>query len=329
MRTKYIDNLKGILICLVVWAHFIELILPHGKWLYTAIYFFHMPAFIFCTGYFSSFNFKKILSGLVVPYIILQLVFIFFENLFFDAGRVYQFYTPHWLLWYIFAVMVWRFLIPVFNRKNRITRIIIFALAVVIALVSGFWENAGYKYSLSRILVYTPFFLFGYYGRKEGIEKIREIKWVKYLALVIFISFIIYIEFVAKNFHTKWLYSAYPFSQAGYNIGIRFQILLWGFLMTLSLFAIIPDKESFITKLGKNSGNIYYLHGFLVRALFYTEFFEKISFDFAIATVFALAEILIFSGNYITKPLNFIISGQVFIFLGKLPEKMLKKYQKL
>lgn len=329
MRSKFIDNYKGLLIILVVWAHFIELILPHGKWLYTAIYFFHMPAFIFCTGYFSGFNLKKIFSGLIIPYVILQLVFIGFENFFFNTSKACQFHTPHWLLWYVFAVAVWRLLIPVFDRKNRVTKIFIFVLAVVIAIVSGFWKNAGYKYSLSRILVYTPFFLLGYYGRKEGIERIRGIKVVRWIALAVIFTFLLYIEFVAKNFHTKWLYSAYPFSRAGYNIGIRFQILLWGFLITLALFTLVSDRESFITKIGRNSGNIYYLHGFLIRALFYTEFFEKISFDFAFATVFALAEIMILSGNFITKPLNFIISGRFFINLVKLPEKMLKKYQKL
>jgi len=55
-RTPYWDNIKGILILLVVFAHFLFGLQssPVIDWLVDAIYFFHMPAFVFVSGYFSK-----------------------------------------------------------------------------------------------------------------------------------------------------------------------------------------------------------------------------------------------------------------------------------
>ena len=56
MRDSYFDNLKGILILLVVIGHFI---LPMDKtrpvWsIFYIIYLFHMPMFAMVSGYFSK-----------------------------------------------------------------------------------------------------------------------------------------------------------------------------------------------------------------------------------------------------------------------------------
>ena len=53
-RDAKIDNLKGILIFLVVFGHLLELVITkgHAKYIYELIYSFHMPFFIFLSGYF-------------------------------------------------------------------------------------------------------------------------------------------------------------------------------------------------------------------------------------------------------------------------------------
>ena len=78
-RDYFFDNLKAVLIFLVVLGHFL---LPiHGKSVLVIIkrliYVFHMPLFVFVSGYFSKkiykdgqYNFKKILF-LINAYIIL------------------------------------------------------------------------------------------------------------------------------------------------------------------------------------------------------------------------------------------------------------------
>ena len=64
MRNERVDNLKGILTVLVVFGHFLELIMDQGwtKYVYELIYSFHMPFFIFTSGYFYKYKIEKIID---------------------------------------------------------------------------------------------------------------------------------------------------------------------------------------------------------------------------------------------------------------------------
>ena len=55
-RSPYWDNIKGFLIALVVFAHCLYAFQSFrlNDVLVDAIYFFHMPAFVFTSGYFSK-----------------------------------------------------------------------------------------------------------------------------------------------------------------------------------------------------------------------------------------------------------------------------------
>ena len=56
-RDLYWDSLKFVLIFLVVYGHTIETYSPDGsinRAIYNLIYVFHMPLFIFISGYFSK-----------------------------------------------------------------------------------------------------------------------------------------------------------------------------------------------------------------------------------------------------------------------------------
>ena len=53
-RIAYWDNLKAILIFLVVLGHIVPECGAITYWLRFAIYTFHMPAFVFVSGFFSK-----------------------------------------------------------------------------------------------------------------------------------------------------------------------------------------------------------------------------------------------------------------------------------
>ena len=82
MRNYKFDNIKGILILLVVFAHFIEGI-SSTEYVYKFIYIFHMPLFIFVSGYFGKFDKKKLILHLVYPYIVFQLLDLCFDAIYF------------------------------------------------------------------------------------------------------------------------------------------------------------------------------------------------------------------------------------------------------
>ena len=60
-RDYQIDNIKGLLILLVVFGHSLELVRINSgvaNFMYIFIYTFHMPVFVFYAGYLSK-NYKK------------------------------------------------------------------------------------------------------------------------------------------------------------------------------------------------------------------------------------------------------------------------------
>lgn len=73
-REPYFDNVKFILILLVVIGHFIEKIIfmdTSFKVIYETIYSFHMPLFIFISGYFSKNTLKTNNKTILTPYLIM------------------------------------------------------------------------------------------------------------------------------------------------------------------------------------------------------------------------------------------------------------------
>ena len=69
------DNVKFILIFLVVLGHLLEISNPFpGKdVLYKLIYSCHMPVFIFISGFFAKFHGNKIVFHLIYPYLLFQI----------------------------------------------------------------------------------------------------------------------------------------------------------------------------------------------------------------------------------------------------------------
>ena len=66
------DNIKFILIFLVVLGHLLEISspFPEKEMLYKLIYSCHMPVFIFISGFFAKFNSSKIVFHQIYPYLL-------------------------------------------------------------------------------------------------------------------------------------------------------------------------------------------------------------------------------------------------------------------
>ena len=190
MRNVKMDNLKGILIVLVVVGHFLELCMGKGvsRYLYILIYFFHMPLFVYCSGYFAKCTKvgERIIKRLLLPYVIFQMLYILFERVVLKNEMKMQFSKPYWILWYLVAMIAWTILLPVVATDSRKKQLMIFVISVVAALLAGYDSGVGRSMSLSRIIVYFPFFLLGYDLHmwdkereglpEEGHEQAREVK---------------------------------------------------------------------------------------------------------------------------------------------------------
>ena len=130
VRDPWLDNAKMALVTLVVLGHAWTLLPDSGstRSLYDALYAWHLPAFVFVTGYLSrSFAYTparmwQLVRTVVVPYLIFECLLALFrihvggE----DLSRLFE--NPHWPMWYLAALFFWRLLTPAFTQAPAVAR---------------------------------------------------------------------------------------------------------------------------------------------------------------------------------------------------------------
>lgn len=310
-RLYKFDNIKGVLIFLVVFGHFLELIKGYDI-LYLLIYSFHMPLFIFITGYFAKFNKRKFLTNMLFTYIIFQILYTYFEKYILGNESVTLTYSkPVWLLWYLFAIIVYYLLIPVIQTKSIKSKVATLLITIFIALYAGYDNSIGYVFSASRIFVFLPFFVAGFYiGQdKSVINKINKIeKSNKYgfclLAGIVYtmiIVWILYQDIISK----EMLFGSYSYENAGFTVYIRLLIMLiaTGFIM-LFLFAIPNKKVWILSSIGSNTMPVFLLHGFVVKYIGSNTELIGGSINFEKVLALSIVVVVLLGNKFVNKIFN-------------------------
>ncbi len=298
-RIYFFDNCKAILIFLVVFGHLVNIVnTPLTQRAGIVVYFFHIPLFVFCSGYFASFNPSKILSKNLYPYVVFQTLYLIFAIFCIGEDRLLQYTNPYWILWYLFALTVWRMLLPFIDVKSRSGRIKAFVFLVILALIAGFDSVTGYYLSFSRIIVFFPFFALAYYIKQEiDFEKLLGFfakRKVKIITLLIFaVTFITALIFSnPQTFDISWLYGALPYKKWHYSIWMRMWFFITAFSAIPMLFSFVTQKKCFLTSIGERSLYVYLIHGFLIKLTIKFNFLSAVPFK--ILFCFILAVLLVF-----------------------------------
>ena len=259
-RNEYIDVVKGGLIVLVVFGHYLENLVGWnteiGYLILSCIYAFHMPLFVFFTGLFvnkaksteKAFYFFKLFFVFQVIYYILY--FIIFQKLFRNAIE------PVGHLWYLMSLSIWLLLTPIFYKLKHA-----FALSLLISLLSGFLWFDGKILSISRTLVFLPFFVL---GLKHGTDLLREFsKYKKQCAYFSIFGVILFIGFILNYFpDKKWFFGYVFFKDLDVGLdGIVFRSVMLIVAIPLSiLFLLIVERATLFKSFGENTLPIYLLH---------------------------------------------------------------------
>lgn len=273
VRDAYYDNAKFLLIFFVVFGHFIQSYIDDDQiiyGLYVTIYTFHMPAFILISGFFAKgFHkkgyLKKVAKKLIIPYLIFQGIYTIYYYFINEQQEIaLDPLYPQWSLWFLISLFFWNVLLFLFTKWKPAVSL---SIAVALGIIVGYFNEIDDFLSLSRTFVFFPFFLLGYYIKKESFERIREMK-LRYFSIVI-LAIIFIVMYHLQDFNYKWLFGSMPYEELNttdINGGI-IRLAVYGvtLMATLSFLSLVPRKNHFFTKWGTSSIYVYLLHGFFVK----------------------------------------------------------------
>jgi fucose 4-O-acetylase-like acetyltransferase len=274
-RDPWFDNAKMALVLLVVVGHSWTL-LPHNgldDHLYDFLYAWHVPAFVFVTGYLSrSFTWApgrmwQLVRTVVVPYVVFEGALALFR-IYVGGERLEDlFRDPHWPMWYLSALFFWRLLTPVFIRMPAAVAI---AVAVATSLVAGLY--AGDTLDLARVLGLLPFFVLGLTATRDRLERLRA-PWVRNAALLVFLAIAVVTTWTDQLAQTEWLYYRSQYGELDVGDGrallTRGVLLVIGTLGAWSFLALLPRMSGWFTRMGAATLVVYLFHGFFIKSAAY------------------------------------------------------------
>ncbi len=265
-RDYLFDNYKTLLIFLVVIGHFIEpcfhgnAILTPLKW---GIVSFHMPAFIFISGYFSKreLPIADLIRKLLIPYLVYEIVyFLFYTYVIHKKTELYLCY-PKFSLWYLLALFVWRVATPYVKKLPHH-----FLFSIVAGLAIGCSNMEDNFLSIPRILVFYPFFLAGMYFNRETLTKLRTAK-IKLLSMSSFTFCILFVCFgpLTDLYSVKIFYGRYNYASLGQSMleGILCRTVCYviSFVLTYTLMLFVSERKHLYSYVGTRTMGIYLFHG--------------------------------------------------------------------
>ena len=259
------DNIKAVLILLVVFNHMIAFQIVRSdetiRHVWYAITIFHMPAFVFVSGYLSKHPQSQIknFKNLLIPYVF---------------GYALTWFAYYWLghpmdfeilrpsgsaMWYLMALLFYRLTI---EATGKVRGVVIVGIAV--SLLAGMRPEFSTYLSMSRIVVFFPFFAAGYLWKPEHTEYIRHFAGKLVFVLVSGALLFLVPDFMIRNKLPIDIFRgnhSYQMSGLPNETGmfLRFLMYFVSFIVIMMLFSLVPQIKlsGFI---GRNTMSVYLLH---------------------------------------------------------------------
>lgn len=316
VRDNIWDNYKGILIFLVVYAHFLwEYSEKYENtkidYLVTFIYIFHMPAFIFCSGFFSkSTNSKsrRTISKLFIHYIIFNTLLMVYEYYFHKI--LPNIFYPQNSYWYLFSLISWRMIIPYFENEY-----FLILKSFLIGLIVGYDQYITINLlSFKRTFAFFPFFVLGYKIKKKHFKRLFNLTNKLFIKIIFIITFFTYSYILYNDIKKRKINFTHKMLLMGfynYNNEIlkRIQLFIISLIMIFLLLFSLPNKKiPIITMIGRNSLYVYLFH-----RVFTLLFFQYYQYKINLVQIMkkslkgTIIIVIVFGNDYITKIMNLFV----------------------
>lgn len=301
-RLAYWDNIKMLLIFLVVLGHTIAFTQWTGDTsllcVYNCIYSFHMPLFVFISGYFSkriTCPRKKDIEILLYPYLVFQVLNVFYVRYIEHNPARWNLFIPLHQNWYILALFIWRLIIPYFQYVNKWMGIV---TALGLSLIFSKYQVPDSLFALNYVFVFLPFFVLGYYIDEAEIQRIEKRIVNVFVPIAVFVLFA---AIIAGTYHSTnfglTITQAFkpPYICTSYiSYGLRFVGFVLSFMLIYLMF-VMKDK------LGTNNANrldfsgggtilVYMMHYFFLIPLW--NVLPKLNWMISLAICIAISLIL-------------------------------------
>lgn len=275
-----------------------------------------MPAFVFVSGAFSKKYIKKgapqlnKLAGYFILYTIYKIVLWMLSCHYQEQDFKFDLLSEGSAPWYLLAMIIWLLILPVFAKLKCTWGMM---LALFISIFIPLNDSLGIFLSMSRVVIFLPFFIGGYYFKLEYVEKLQKSIY-KILALLILMLVALFvitnIDFIAR--YSSLLYADHSYAFLRTSVGNALLLKIgWYLIATFMLFALLalcPKKKFCFSYIGSRTLSIYIFHR-LIREVFEGEYlyqyFDSSSFLLlGGCMIISLLIMIIFSEKHLSKFVN-------------------------
>ncbi len=269
-RVALFDNIKGILMLLVVFGHIMHPVHntnPALSACFDVIYLFHMPLFVLVSGLFAKgayrngkLNVNRIIGFLVLGFIY-QLALAFINGARFTPARICAFTSAPW---YLISMAYWYALTPILTRLGAVRGM---AASLALSLLWGMADLSTGFLAISRTAAFLPCFALGYYLEPATLERVRT-KPICTIAVVLSAGFVLarILNEHAYAWFFPMVYGDNPYAVtllAG--MAQKLTAFAVGAICSLAVLKLTPANASWLTTLGRRTLQVYVLHR-LIRA---------------------------------------------------------------
>ncbi|TDC84775.1 acyltransferase family protein [Actinomadura sp. 7K507] len=274
LRDPFFDNARFLAVVLVVIGHTVTLFPPNNA-THPAVLLlqtFRMPLLIIVTGHLArnfTFNDEKVrglVTGLVLPYLIFEMLYATSAWLTGTAAFNLQILLPTYLMWFLMSVIIWRLTVP-FWRNVR------WPLAIALALsIISYTHAMPHELTLRRLFSLLPFFVLGVCLQRKHFKFLKK-PGMPALGILVLAAGISFYYAGGRYVPEYWTYWDRGYEWLGVRpfpgVFIHVGMLLLATLLAAAVLTLVPGRRTWFTAFGTKTMYAYLLHGLGIMTLIY------------------------------------------------------------